>query len=186
MGIRRTTLAVEEIGFISPALQVKNLSEETGLPYLETIDLEKIDVELLRPLSLMLVREQLALPLWKTEDDQIEVAIADPSSLSIIDKYRIFYGQSISPILCPKETLPNFINQAFDRATQSASDVMEEMEREGEVENNLDWLEDIFIVTGGQSRQKFLIGAQETSGFTPFYRLPLTHIPDPHAGLKCT
>lgn len=134
MGIRRTTLAVEDISSVSPITQVQNLSEETGISYLETIDLEKIDVELLRPLSLMLVREQLALPLWRTEDGEIQVAIADPSSLSIIDEYRIFYGKSISPILCPKETLPNFINQAFDRATQSAHDVMEEMERDGEVE----------------------------------------------------
>ena len=134
MGIRRTTLAIEETS--SPTVQVKSLAEESGLPYLETIDIEKINVELIRPLSLVLVREQLALPLWITENDELEVAISDPSSLSIIDEYRIFYGKSIVPVLLPKDKLPALINQAFDRATQSASDVMEEMERDGEVQKD--------------------------------------------------
>ena len=46
MGIRRTTLAIEETS--SPTVQVKYLAEESGLPYLETIDIEKINVELIR------------------------------------------------------------------------------------------------------------------------------------------
>lgn len=138
MGIRRTTLAVEEA---APQTEVlKTIAAENSLSFLPTVNLDKIDVELIRPLSLMLVREQLALPLWKETDEQnkehLVVAICDPAALNIIDEYRMFYKMSISPVLVPSDLLPNLINQAFDRATQSASAVMEEMERDGDVEKD--------------------------------------------------
>lgn len=139
MGIRRTTLATEEN--LSALEHTKYLSEESGIPFVKNIDIEKIDVALIRPLSLMLAREQLALPLWRVADsDSIEVAICSPTATSIIDEYRIFYGASIVPVLVPSDVLPSLINKAFDRATQSASDVMEEMEREGEVEKETEIL----------------------------------------------
>ena len=77
----------------------------------------------------------MALPLWM-KDGQLEVAIGDPSQFQLLDEYRIFFGKPIRPVLVDATKLPAWINQAFDRATQSASALMEEMERDGEVEKD--------------------------------------------------
>ena len=51
-----------------------------------------------------------------------------------MDEFRIYYQSPIKTILLHPEYLPDLINKAFDRATQSASDVMQEMEQDGQIE----------------------------------------------------
>ena len=114
-------------------LYLENLSNETGIPYLAEIDIEDIDSELIRKLSLMLVREQQALPLWK-ENDELLVAISNPYDTSILNDYKIFYECPTNPVLFHPLRLPELINKAFDRAAQSASAVIEQMTQEGEIE----------------------------------------------------
>ncbi len=128
MGIRRVAKISDDN---KPSLSEQ--AKVAGIESLETLDLEEVDVQFIRQLSLGLVREQLALPLW-VKDDKLEVAIASVDQFQLLDEYRIFFGHDIQPILVPADKLPQWINQAFDRATQSASAVMEEMERDGEVE----------------------------------------------------
>ncbi len=128
MAIRRVaSVSLEEdISLVEQAKAV-------GLPFLEALNLDELDAQFIRQLSLGLVREQMALPLW-IKDGHLEVAIASTDRFQLLDEYRIFFGHPIQPVLVPAKALPEWINQAFDRATQSASDVMEEMERDGEVE----------------------------------------------------
>lgn len=114
-------------------LYLENLSNETGIPYLAEINIEDIDSELIRKLSLMLVREQQALPLWK-ENDELLVAISNPYDTSILNDYKIFYDCPTNPVLFHPLQLPELINKAFDRAAQSASAVIEQMTQEGEIE----------------------------------------------------
>ena len=84
MGIRRDHSetgfsALSSIESTAPVLPspVANLSQQTGFAIVDNIDVEDIDPELIRPLSLTLVREQKALPLWE-RDGVLEVAISDP------------------------------------------------------------------------------------------------------------
>jgi general secretion pathway protein E len=138
MGIRRKSIdsvVSEKIEGRSPSTKeyLEILSKETGLHFIEEVDLGDLEVELIRPLSLLLCREQQALPLWK-KDDIIEIAICNPSSQNIIDEFRLYFNCPVKPVLLHPNYLPNLINQAFDRATQSASDVMEEMEKDGQIE----------------------------------------------------
>ena len=67
---------------------VAMVSKSTGLPVLQHVDVEEIDSDLIRPLSLMMVREQKALPL-RFNNGQLEVAIADPYLNNIIDDFQI-------------------------------------------------------------------------------------------------
>lgn len=132
MGIRRfATASFAE----DEQPNVKELSRKLGIGHIEYLDINKVDTNLIRPLSLALVREQMALPLWE-KNGSIEVAIFSEQSLSILDEYRIFFGKDIRPILAPENQLLMWINESFDRASQSASDVMEEMEKQGEVEED--------------------------------------------------
>jgi general secretion pathway protein E len=131
MGIRR----VARVSFEDNSPSLADKAKSTGLQYRNDIDIEKIDVEFIRPLSIGLVREQMALPLWM-KDGQLEVAIGDSSQFQLLDEYRIFFGKPIRPILVDSDKLPGWINQTFDRAQQSATALMEEMERDGEVEKD--------------------------------------------------
>ena len=54
---------------------LKAVSRESGLPWLAEVEVENIDPELIRPLSLMIAREQMALPMWE-RNGKLEVAIA--------------------------------------------------------------------------------------------------------------
>ena len=131
MGIRR----VARVSFEDNSPSVAGKAQSAGIPYLKDVTVEQIDVQFIRPLSLGLVREQMALPLWM-KDGHLEVAIGDPSHFQLLDEYRIFFGKPIRPVLVDSHKLPAWINQAFDRATQSASALMEEMERDGEVKKD--------------------------------------------------
>ena len=69
---------------VDPGLLVGVLAEVTGLSVVEDIDLERVDVELVRQLPLGLAREQGVLPLWE-EKGRIVVAISSPEALVSTD-----------------------------------------------------------------------------------------------------
>ena len=75
----------------------------------------------------------MALPLW-VKDGHLEVAIGDPSQFKLLDEYRIFFGKPIRPVLVDAPKLSAWIKSGIFVRAQSASALMEEMEREGEVE----------------------------------------------------
>ena len=60
MGIRRTP----RVTFEHQTQSLAEYAQGAGLAHLESIDVAAVDVHFIRQLSLGLVREQLALPLW--------------------------------------------------------------------------------------------------------------------------
>lgn len=139
MGIRRKATVFFESEEASDIVKKTDSLTHTatvyGLECLETLDIAEIDVSLIKGLSLALVRDELALPLWK-KDGVVHVAIGNPLETSILDEYRIFFNAPILPILAPAQKLPDWINQSFKRGSQSVSDVMEEMEKDGEMKKD--------------------------------------------------
>lgn len=136
MGIRRNATVCLESETSSDTIKTTDSLTHTaklyGLDCIEMLDIAQVDVSLIRGLSLGLVRDELALPLWKKEG-VVHVAIGNPLETNILDEYRIYFNAPILPILASTQKLPDWINQSFNRATQSVSDVMEEMEKDGEV-----------------------------------------------------
>lgn len=157
MPIRRDNLLQKNTSTTEDEL--RSLGEVFGFDYTLSIDIERIDNNLIRNLSLTLAREQGFLPLWRegeipqqlhrdeneeeAEDTEpikderpILVAIADPNNTAILDELHFFYNVEILPILYPEDQLPKLINQAFDKAAQSASDVLGEMAEDGDLEED--------------------------------------------------
>jgi general secretion pathway protein E len=116
-------------GVVEGELLVKSLSQITGLPYLLEVDIEAIQSDLVRKLSLGLAREQGVLPLW-VRGDHVEVAIASPRALPALDDLRVVFGLMVQPVLVAPDLLRDSTNKAFDKAMLSASDVIDEMGRE--------------------------------------------------------
>ena len=76
-------------GDVSQLAVTRGLADLTGLRVLESIDLERIDIELVRRIPLGLAREQQILPLWIEEDGRVLAGIASPSCLPSADDMRV-------------------------------------------------------------------------------------------------
>jgi general secretion pathway protein E len=127
-----------------PTLVARTVAESMGLQWLDEIDPEKIDVSLVRKISLGLAREQGVLPLWEVEEDgDIVVAISGSGSLDAVDDLRVLFRRNIQAFVVGPERLREFANLAFDRASQTASAVMEEVAEEtGKDDDTLELIDD--------------------------------------------
>ncbi len=113
-----------------PTLVARTVAESMGMPWLEEIDLEQIDVTMVRKISLGLSREQGVLPLWETEDGRVAVAIAGHQSLAAVDDMRVLFGKPVDAYVVGPERLVKMANLAFDKASQTAHAVMAEVAEE--------------------------------------------------------
>ena len=120
-------------GVVEGELLVKSLAQVTGLPYLLEIDIEAIQPELVRKLSLGLAKEQGVLPLWR-RGDTVEVAISSPRALPALDDLRVVLGAAIQPVLVAPDLLRATTNRAFDKASLSADEVIDEMGKQGDLD----------------------------------------------------
>ncbi len=129
---------------IDSRLLGRTIADQLGLPYLEAIDVEDIDEVLVRQVPLGLARDQGVLPLWD-RNGVVEIAVAGARSLSAVDDLRVLYGRSTRALVVSPAVLRTAQNQAYDKASQSASAVMEEIDEEqgSEVHDDLQLAEDL-------------------------------------------
>jgi general secretion pathway protein E len=128
-------------------LLVTSLSQVTGLPWLPAVDIDAVDVDLVRHLTLGLAQRQGVLPLWE-RDGVVEIAISTPRALQSLDDLRVLIGMPVQPILLAPATLTETINKAFDKAAKNADEVIGEMEDNAEGEEDFSLPEDL---VGGDS-----------------------------------
>jgi general secretion pathway protein E len=130
VGDRNLAAEVARTEGADPTLVAQTLAESMGLPWLDDIEPEQIDVAMVRKISLGLAREQGVLPLWETEDGTVVVAIAGPGSFDAVDDMRVLFGKPVQPFVVGPKRLVNMANLAFDKASQSAHAVMAEVAEE--------------------------------------------------------
>jgi general secretion pathway protein E len=121
--------ALQKTEGVSPLALARTLSELSGIPFMEEIDIDRVVVEYVRHLPLALAREQGVLPLWD-EDESVWVAIGDLRPLSTLDDLRVLIGRRCRPVLVPHDVLRAATNKAFDKASRDASAVMEEIKED--------------------------------------------------------
>ena len=130
-------------GTVTGDTVAKAVAATLGIDILEEVDVERIDVDLVRPLPLGLSRENGVLPLWKRSGAVI-VGISSPSALPALDDLRVLYGQPIEPVVLSPGLLRDATNKAYDKASQTAEAVMEELdEHEGDLAGDLQLGEDL-------------------------------------------
>jgi general secretion pathway protein E len=105
------------------------VAEWLGLPFEATIQIDRIDLELVRKLSLSLAREEGVMPLW-IEDGEVRVGIAEPKAMGILEDLRVLYQLPIRAVVLPADVLREATNKSFDKAAQSATEVMEKIQEE--------------------------------------------------------
>ena len=114
----------------TPTVIAQSLSEMLGVPFRDAIDLAKIDIELVRPISLAMAREEGILPLWH-DGGFVRVAISDEKGMNLLEDLRLLYRKPVRPYVVPSDVLRDATNKTYDRAARSASAVMAEIRDEG-------------------------------------------------------
>ena len=114
---------------VDGSVLARAVADSSGLPFLEAVDNEQVSDQLVRQVPLGLAREQGVLPLWE-RDDHVEVAISSPSALPALDDLRVLFGRPVRALVVSPTLLREATNRAYDKASRSATDVMEEIDEE--------------------------------------------------------
>jgi general secretion pathway protein E len=117
---------------IDPRAVCRAMSQLSGLPRIEAIDIDHVDPVLIRPLPLTIARDRGILPLYLA-DGQLVVGMSDLGSLSTLDDLRVLLGHPVRPVLVPADVLRDAMNKAYDKAAASAEAVLDEVNAEEDV-----------------------------------------------------
>jgi general secretion pathway protein E len=123
---------------------IQALAKMCSLPVLDEIDPETIDPELVRTLPLTLARDRGVLPLYVSEG-QLVVAISDLSALTTVDDLRLEHGLPVRVVLMCNSVLADAINESYDRASKSATDILDQVD-EDQVRTEDDLLLDVELM----------------------------------------
>jgi general secretion pathway protein E len=127
--LRQAVLEVEGIDMVKMARALSNLS---GLPVVETIDLDAIQSDTIRQLPHNIARENGVLPLFVDDAGELVVGMADLQALAVLDDLRILYGYPIRPVIVPVNVITDATQHAYDKAAQSAEAIIEKADEDGE------------------------------------------------------
>ncbi|MCB9674188.1 MAG: type II secretion system ATPase GspE [Alphaproteobacteria bacterium] len=111
----------------------KALSRLSGLPVLEAVDTEVIELEMIRKLPLSIARDAGILPLY-VAGDELVVGLADLGAFATLDDLRVMYGMHVRPVLVPSDVLTKATNDAYNRAATSADAIIAEADENVEEE----------------------------------------------------
>lgn len=130
--------AIQRTESVNASGVAQSLSQLSGLPVMGEFDVDLLDPELIRPLPMGMARDMGVLPLY-VSDGELIVAIADLSAVRSLDDLRVLLDYPVRPVLMPVDVLDKTMNLAYDRASQSASAVLQDVD--GEVKEG----EDLFL-----------------------------------------
>ena len=123
------TDALRELGALDGPAWARTLAAAYDLPFSEHLAAGEVDLELLAQLPMQYARRNAILPLRREGDDVI-VAISDPRALGPLDDLRVLYGGRSQPLVVPAEALTDAINRAYDLASGSAAEFMDDLDEE--------------------------------------------------------
>ncbi|WP_257458667.1 type II secretion system ATPase GspE [Archangium lipolyticum] len=105
----------------------KALGLQLDLPYLARIFLEEVDAELIKRVPINFAKQARILPL-SMDGDAVALAVADPLDTTVLDHARMLLGQNVHPRIALASTIVDAINSVYDRATNEAEQLVDELE----------------------------------------------------------
>ncbi|HEX8820262.1 MAG TPA: type II secretion system ATPase GspE, partial [Archangium sp.] len=97
------------------------------LPYLARLFLEEVDTELIKRVPINFAKQARILPLT-VEGDTVALAVADPLDTTVLDHARMLLGMNVSPRIALASSIVDAINSVYDRATNEAEQLVDELE----------------------------------------------------------
>lgn len=112
---------------INDAQLTKALSIQSGIPLSGSIDAGKVDLELIKDLSINYLKQHKVMPV-ELSDRFVLILIADPYNLAPIDVIASKFQRPYRLLLGSPDEIISIINRVFDRKSQEAESVMDDME----------------------------------------------------------
>ena len=128
------------------------LSDQLGLPVMESLDVDDLALELIEDLPISFAKSHGILPVRRRKDGVVDVVVTDPLNISPVDDLRAFLGAPVQVWLGGQETVLAAINAGYDRVAASAGEVMGELEdAETGQEDNVQEIVDILDATDDEA-----------------------------------
>jgi general secretion pathway protein E len=105
----------------------KALGLQLDMPYLARLFLEEVDPELIRRVPINFAKQARVLPL-SMDGDVVALAVADPLDTTVLDHARMLLGHDIHPRIALGSTITDAINSVYDRASNEAEQLVDELE----------------------------------------------------------
>ena len=135
---RRIGEVLLQKGYISESALLEALSIQNGVPYLDRIDEEVVDKELLTQVPLAFVKKNKMIPLY-ADNGIVTVAVADPLNIQPLDDIGLLLHRDVEMVLTREKNIIDAINLYYHHDAHAAEKVVEEMREEererGEVYN---------------------------------------------------
>ncbi len=130
----------------------KALGLQLDLPYLARIFTEEVDPELLKRVPINFAKQSRILPL-SMEGDSVALAVADPLDTTVMDHARMLLGQNVNPRIALASTIVDAINSVYDRASNEAEQLVDELEAQDldSLAHELDEPKDILDAEGDEA-----------------------------------
>jgi general secretion pathway protein E len=105
----------------------KALGLQLDMPYLARIFLEEVDAGLIKRVPINFAKQAKILPL-SVDGDAVALAVADPLDTTVLDHARMLLGMNVSPRIALASSIVDAINSVYDRATNEAEQLVDELE----------------------------------------------------------
>src|SRR3954468_8593837 len=128
----RLDVAAVDSGLVSEEAVLKALGEEVGIPFVD-LELQKIDLSLLRGFPLKLIHRHSLFPLER-HNGTLRVATSDPFDLYPLDELSAPPGVTIEAVLAQRQQIARQIKTHLGVGSETIDDLMSQQEDEEDIQ----------------------------------------------------
>jgi len=124
---RRLLDVLVEQGALTEDERLELLAEQLDLPLLAEVSADAVDETLIEQVPITFAKGHGLLPLGRTPDGTVRVAVSDPFDTAPLDDLRLLFGgEDVAVELATRSRIEAAINQVYDRGPGSAAELAEE------------------------------------------------------------
>jgi general secretion pathway protein E len=121
------TEALVQSGFLDEMQVIGLLSEATGIPLRLELPSGPSAIQLPRKLPIQFARKHTIFPFRDLDDERLYVAGSTIDD-EVLENVRTLFAEEVQPVLSTRRSISEAINRTYERASESAGDVIENLE----------------------------------------------------------
>ncbi len=116
---------IVELGFLGEEEILEALSAQLDLPLRKSLGPDEVDATLIERVPIAFAKGHVLLPLGRTPQETVKVAVADPFETACLDDLRLLFdGAEIETELVSRRAILSTINQVYDKGPGSLDDIV--------------------------------------------------------------
>lgn len=101
-----------DLQFIDENVLAAFLSKQIDIPCISLLHID-VQKKVLRKLTPGVARECRAIPIRLDDENRLEVALADPTDVDLIQKLEKATGMTVSPLIAPQSSIEKMVEQFY-------------------------------------------------------------------------